>query len=198
MRLIDADALLEDGIRVSYAYNNDGIILIPMGEARRSIKNAPTIDAVPVVRCKECRFRGNPLNCLMCNEEDYYDEDDGFDYIVRDETVDEGYCQKGERGTKMSNLISREALMEYARNHIGHTIDCNDIARFPAIDAEPVRHGHWVKCQGKSNIWYCSECGEKINYKQNRRTYNIPKVPVWQKNKRCRCCGAKMGGAEDD
>lgn len=53
-RLIDADALLEDGIRVSYAYNNDGIILIPMGEVRQSIKNAPTIDAVPVVRCKDC------------------------------------------------------------------------------------------------------------------------------------------------
>ena len=68
----------------------------------------------------------------------------------------------------------------------------------PAVDAEPVRHGRWVKCQGKSNIWYCSECGEKINYKQNRRTYNIPKVQVWQKNKRCRNCGAKMdGGAED-
>ena len=65
-------------------------------------------------------------------------------------------------------------------------------------EAEPVRHGRWVKCQGKSNIWYCSECGEKINYKQNRRTYNIPEVPVWQKNKRCRCCGAKMdGGAEE-
>lgn len=65
------------------------------------------------------------------------------------------------------------------------------------IDAEPVRHGRWVKCQGKSNIWYCSECGEKINYKQNRRTYNIPKVPVWQKNKRCRNCGAKMDAKED-
>lgn len=64
----------------------------------------------------------------------------------------------------------------------------------PTVDAEPVRHGEWVKCQGKSNIWYCSECGEKINYKQNRRTYNIPKVPVWQKNKRCRNCGAKMDG----
>lgn len=61
----------------------------------------------------------------------------------------------------------------------------------------PVRHGRWIKCQGKSNIWYCSECGGKINYKQNRRTYNIPKVPVWQKNKHCRNCGAKMdGGAE--
>lgn len=73
------------------------------------------------------------------------------------------------------------------------------LSKAPTIDAEPVRHGHWVKCQGKSNIWYCSECGEKINYKQNRRTYNIPKVPVWQKNKRCRCCGAKMdfGGMDN-
>lgn len=73
------------------------------------------------------------------------------------------------------------------------------IGKIPTIDVEPVRHGRWVKCQGKSNIWYCSECGEKINYKQNRRTYNIPKVPVWQKNKRCRNCGAKMdGGAENE
>jgi hypothetical protein len=67
----------------------------------------------------------------------------------------------------------------------------------PTIDAEPVRHGRWVKCQGKSNIWYCSECGEKINYKQNRRTYNIPKVAVWEKNKRCRNCSAKMDGGAD-
>lgn len=48
MRLIDADALLEEGIRFSYAYNDDGIVLIPMGEVRKSIKNAPTIEAEPV------------------------------------------------------------------------------------------------------------------------------------------------------
>ena len=38
----------------------------------------------------------------------------------------------------MSDLISRSALMKFALNHVGGTIDCNDIARFPA---EPVvRH----------------------------------------------------------
>lgn len=48
MRLIDADALLENGIKVSYGYNDDGIVLIPMGEVRQSIRNAPTIEAEPV------------------------------------------------------------------------------------------------------------------------------------------------------
>lgn len=110
---------------------------------------------------------------------------------------------------KEKRLIDADALLENvqyrptADNKNAEIIDrCVKITRrlienAPTIEAEPVRHGHWVKCQWKSNIWYCSECGEKINYKQNRRTYNIPKVPVWQKNKRCRRCGAKMGGAED-
>lgn len=62
----------------------------------------------------------------------------------------------------------------------------------PTIEAVPVVHGQWVRSAGKSHIWYCSVCGDKINYKQNRRTYNIPKVPVEQKNKFCRNCGAKM------
>ena len=42
----------------------------------------------------------------------------------------------------MSDLISRSGLMELARNHIGGTVDCNDIARFPAVDAVEV-----VRCK---------------------------------------------------
>lgn len=42
-RLIDANELLKD--KVSNAYIS-----------RFDIENAPTIDAVPVVRCKNCRF----------------------------------------------------------------------------------------------------------------------------------------------
>lgn len=41
----------------------------------------------------------------------------------------------------MGDLISREAAMALARNHISRTIDCNDIARLPAVDAEPVITG---------------------------------------------------------
>lgn len=35
-------------------------------------------------------------------------------------------------------LIDADALMELARNHVNRTVDCNDIARFPTIDAVPV------------------------------------------------------------
>lgn len=48
MRLIDAYALMENGIKVEFGYNYDGLILIPMRDVRRSIDNAPTVDAEPV------------------------------------------------------------------------------------------------------------------------------------------------------
>ena len=47
MRLIDADALLA-------AY--DAMHAGPPGKARALILSAPTVDAVPVVRCKDCRY----------------------------------------------------------------------------------------------------------------------------------------------
>lgn len=46
----------------------------------------------------------------------------------------------------MSDLIDRDALMKFAQNNIYGTVDCNDIARFPTVDAEPVRRGHWIQC----------------------------------------------------
>ena len=50
----------------------------------------------------------------------------------------------------MSDLISRSALIEFARNHFGGEIDCNDIARFPTIDAVPV-----VRCRECQEIEPC-------------------------------------------
>lgn len=45
MRLIDADALLAGGIRVSRGQiAEDGLIMIPMKDVRKSIAEAPTID----------------------------------------------------------------------------------------------------------------------------------------------------------
>lgn len=55
-----------------------------------------------------------------------------------------------------------------------------------------VRHAHWIPCQGKSHIWYCSECGERISYNQVRRTYKPEKKPVHEVNRWCRGCGARM------
>lgn len=53
------------------------------------------------------------------------------------------------------DLISREALMEFARNHVGHVVDCNDIARFPAVDAVPVMRCNMCRYY-ETNACYCS------------------------------------------
>lgn len=72
-----------------------------------------------------------------------------------------------------------------------------DIA--PTLDVAPVRHGRWVRCKGKSTLWHCSECGERIVYNPTRKTYNVRKKNVAEVNQFCRACGAKMdAGQEDD
>ena len=76
MRLIDADAFLKDiltaGIGktiIEYSESNIGYM----------IRKRPTIDAVPVVRCKDCKHRFKDSWC------EYADDDDNF------------YCARGER-----------------------------------------------------------------------------------------------------
>ena len=58
--------------------------------------------------------------------------------------------------------IDANALMELARNHVGRTVDCNDIARFPILDYAPVRHGEWEEVIEKSifgkRFLRCSNC----------------------------------------
>lgn len=81
--------------------------------------------------------------------------------------------------------------LEYAREWDGHS-PLDAITRIGSL--EPVRHGHWVPCMGKSHIWYCSVCGERINYNQAHRTYKIEKKPVYEVHRWCRKCGAKMEG----
>ena len=51
----------------------------------------------------------------------------------------------------------------------------------PAVDAGPVRHGHWEDKYGDGN-WHCSMCGAIVEKdEQNRHNWN-----------RCYHCGAKM------
>lgn len=61
---IDREWLLNEGIRVTSGYNNDGVIMIPMRDVRESIKNAPAADVVCVVRCKDCIHCRNLPNGL--------------------------------------------------------------------------------------------------------------------------------------
>ena len=96
MRLIDADALEKEMCsgceynKNKYANCDDCVIA-----------NAPTIDAVPVVRCTNCRYRYDVI-CPMYREEWYtIDEGDGWydsDFRIIDETQDDGFCDCGERG----------------------------------------------------------------------------------------------------
>lgn len=84
-RLIDANKLLKNGIRVSYGFDNDGVLLIPIGDVIRSIKNAPTINDVEVCRCSDCKH-------LMFS--DCYGEcGKGYMGVVRPDD----FCSRGER-----------------------------------------------------------------------------------------------------
>ena len=75
--LISRDALQKDGIRAEYGYvNDDGLLLIPMRDVVKSIGNAPSVDAVKVVRCKDCKyhdvkFQGCGRLCMYVSDEFY-------------------------------------------------------------------------------------------------------------------------------
>ena len=94
----------------------------------------------------------------------------------------------------MNDLISRVELLDaMPKNDELLSIDVRRvICAAPAVNAVPVVQGRWIRCDGKSIVWYCSECGGKILYNPNPRTYNIKKPKVEQYNKFCRNCGAKM------
>ena len=95
MRLIDADRLNkpiyaeEDNITGSgMSYDeicgyNDGIDI-----AWNKIDQAPTIDAVPVVRCKDCIRRYDTDECPIC----FLIEGKYYEY-----TNENGLCARGER-----------------------------------------------------------------------------------------------------
>lgn len=52
MRLIDADAVK---FKFPYGFDNNGILMVPYNSCKCSLDDAPTVDAVPVVRCRECK-----------------------------------------------------------------------------------------------------------------------------------------------
>lgn len=68
-----------------------------------------------------------------------------------------------ERCRMNNDLISKSALLELAHNHVGGTVDCNDIARFPAVDAVEVvrckdcKHGMFTKFRkGEPELITCT------------------------------------------
>lgn len=60
-------------------------------------------DFAKVVRCKDCKNRGDVANCPMCFEEEKEWDDDGYtevDWFIYDRTYDDGFCSRGERREK--------------------------------------------------------------------------------------------------
>ncbi len=92
MRLIDADALIE--FIVEEAQDLRTLSTKTVGQA---ISKTPTIDAVPVIRCKECRYF----------ETDHWEKVNEIPIIVAHEictrwsngckTSENGYCFMAER-----------------------------------------------------------------------------------------------------
>lgn len=104
-----------------------------------------------------------------------------------------------------NDLISRELILREARRLIDYdevdegrlychinAVEVAAIKAAPSVEVAIQKHGHWIHCKGKSNLWYCSECGEKIIYNPTRKTYMPEKKPVHEVNRYCRGCGAKM------
>lgn len=59
---------------------------------------------------------------------------------------------------------------------------CIAVENAPTVDAEPVRHGHWI--EARYPLFTCSECG--ATYQDTGYGYNY-----------CPNCGAKMDEVED-
>lgn len=63
----------------------------------------------------------------------------------------------------MSDYISREAAMEIVKRTSGdYAVAFSEIRKLPAADAEPVRHGEWLRTDDDWNSLVtiqCSACG---------------------------------------
>lgn len=63
------------------------------------IAGLPTADVVEVVRCKDCKHRGD-YGCPIYHETEVEWDDDGYtecETIIHDNTTDDSFCSYGER-----------------------------------------------------------------------------------------------------
>ena len=80
-----------------YSGNKKAIYREAILAVRSILHSAKTIDAVPVVRCRECKHRSTE-DCPMYFHSSYWHE--GYEEYVDDDTdhtEDDYFCQEGER-----------------------------------------------------------------------------------------------------
>lgn len=80
MRLIDADKVI---LEIVHKYGRE------QGDAILEIDNAPVVDAVSIVRCKDCKYNYN--TCI--NHGKMNPRCDFTDYFL----TENDYCSRGER-----------------------------------------------------------------------------------------------------
>lgn len=98
MRLIDADAMIAEYTPfIKNAYEtNDVLQYTACRNAVYVLKNAPTIDAVPVVRCGECKW-ARELDRAEPYEAAYMDECLWCTRFAREGVMPRQFCDEGER-----------------------------------------------------------------------------------------------------
>lgn len=72
-----------------------------------------------------------------------------------------GIAEVQKEVNRMNDLISRQALCEYALNQKDKSVTPNDIMRFPSAQPEIIRCKdckHWVKTEGDER-WSLGDCG---------------------------------------
>lgn len=84
MRLIDADALLERAVPHGWS--------TPLWVSDIVIEDAPTIDAVEVVRCRDCKY-----GCELIDANGYHYRLCNYKNAHGMMVEDSGYCKWGER-----------------------------------------------------------------------------------------------------
>lgn len=98
MRLIDADALKEIISGNSYILR-DSINSMNFGMfwdgIEQAIDESPTVDAVPVVRCKDCKHWREGTSFSYCDKLYGMGVLDALDYM----TAEDDYCSMAERRT---------------------------------------------------------------------------------------------------
>ena len=88
MRLIDADAMIEDAFTIA---DETSIIIKDACDAQ------PTVDAVPVIRCKDCKHNVANKKIDPLDITDYSGEDIVCDYFMTDGLDSKDFCSHAER-----------------------------------------------------------------------------------------------------
>ena len=92
-RLIDANSILDDFLKRYTEMERDGKLVFAACEIKQDfadmISNVPTVDAVPVVRCWECKHRGTD-DCIFHIKGEPADEE----LLLK---LDNDFCSYGKR-----------------------------------------------------------------------------------------------------